>query len=229
MHYNSHLFQCIAFYLISKALHSRSPNFTSLFNAAWEKIHRVENLDLGHPNILKGPNSTDSSRRTLETPLQSRGVGAYSDKHASSWERRGRRGRLANEALRIDIRYSLRSGAAFWFPKRAILKPRWSFTWQRGQCWPFVALEHLFCDHWRFPIAFATSFLAHGGPCNHALVAKKAPRAEGVLKRVCIVQVAYESRGGSRARSLYATPPSPPPPPRFLKHSGAGSAPNNCP
>ena len=37
------------------------------------------------------------------------------------------------------------------------------------------------------------------------------------------------ARGGSRARSLYATPPSPPPPPpRVLKDSGAGSATNKC-
>ena len=36
-------------------------------------------------------------------------------------------------------------------------------------------------------------------------------------------------RGGGRARSLYATPPSPPPPPRVLKDSGAGSATNKCP
>ena len=37
------------------------------------------------------------------------------------------------------------------------------------------------------------------------------------------------SGGGSRAWSLYATPPSPPPPPRVLKDSGAGSALNKCP
>ena len=36
-------------------------------------------------------------------------------------------------------------------------------------------------------------------------------------------------RGGGRARSLYATPPSPPPPPRVLKDSGAGSATSKCP
>ena len=38
-----------------------------------------------------------------------------------------------------------------------------------------------------------------------------------------------EPRGGGRARSLYATPPSPPPPPRVLKDSGAGSATSKCP
>ena len=36
-------------------------------------------------------------------------------------------------------------------------------------------------------------------------------------------------RGGGRARSLYATPPSPPPPPWVLKDSGAGSATSKCP
>ena len=38
----------------------------------------------------------------------------------------------------------------------------------------------------------------------------------------------WGERGGGRAGSLYATPPSPPPPPRVLKDSGAGSATNKC-
>ena len=42
----------------------------------------------------------------------------------------------------------------------------------------------------------------------------------------------FKPRGGGRARSLYATPPSPPPPPiplpQVLKDSGAGSATNKC-
>ena len=37
------------------------------------------------------------------------------------------------------------------------------------------------------------------------------------------------ARGGDRARSLYATPPSPPPPPRVLRDSGLGTWRQRCP